>query len=112
MTELPISAGDWMADRSLRQLALRDEGVIVLGIERPDGTYFGVPVAETVIQPRDVLIIYSRRGALFQLHQRRRDRGGEEAHRAAVKEQTRLIAAEGSGDADQRRVDDDAGMAS
>ncbi len=112
VTELRISIGDWMADRSLRELALRDEGVIVLGVERPDGSYFGVPVAETVIQPRDVLIIYSRRGTLVELHQRRRGRGGERAHRAAVKEQARLIAEEGSADADQGQANDDAGRSS
>ena len=69
-----------------------------MGIERPDGTYFGVPVADTVIRPRDVLIVYSRRGMLVELRGRRRGQGGEEAHRAAVKEQARLIAEEGPAD--------------
>lgn len=100
VTELVVEAGDWLADRSLGDLSLRDEGVIVLGVDRPDGTYFGVPNAETVVSPRDVLILYSRRGALSELGLRERGGKGEAAHNAAVREQTRLVAEEGAREAE------------
>ncbi len=100
VTELGVEAGDWLADRSLGDLSLRSEGVIVLGVERIDGTYFGVPNAETAVRPRDVLILYSRRGTLAELGVRRRGGEGEAAHRAAVREQNRLIAEEEAREAD------------
>lgn len=94
VTELSVEEGDWLADRSLGQLGLRDEGVIVLGVERTDGTYFGVPNADTVVRQRDVLVLYSRRETLSELDGRRRDGRGEAAHQAAVREQTRLLEVE------------------
>ena len=50
MTELRVEPGSWFADRRLRDLQLRQEGVVVLGIEQTDGTYLGVPVPDTVIE--------------------------------------------------------------
>lgn len=94
VTEARVGPHDWLADRSLGELKLRHEGVIVPGVERRDGTYLGVPVADTMIRPRDVVILYSRRGTLRALHDRRREGEGEAAHQAAVQEQTRLIAEE------------------
>ena len=35
--ELAVCEGDWVADRTLGEVDLRDEGVAVLGIERPGG---------------------------------------------------------------------------
>ncbi len=92
VTELSVQAGDWLADRSLRQLALREEGVILLGVERPDGTYLGVPSADSVIRPGDILILYSRRGVLAELSERRPGSQGDAAHAAGISEQARLIA--------------------
>ncbi len=94
VTELPVAAGSWLADRSIAQLALRDEGVVVLGIERLDGSYLGVPQGETILVAGDVLIVYSRSGVLAELDRRGRGTSGEVAHAAAVAEQARVIAEE------------------
>jgi hypothetical protein len=75
-------------------LRLREEGVVVLGIERLDGTYLGVPQADTVAVPGEVLILYSRSGILSDLDHRRHDDAGEAAHAAAVVEQDRIVAHE------------------
>jgi TrkA-C domain len=96
VTELDVERGSWLADRSIAGLALRDEGVIVLGVERPDGSYLGVPQGRTVLVAGDVLIVYSRSGVLAELDQRRRGASGEAAHAAAVREQARVIADEQS----------------
>ena len=69
---------------------------MVLGIEQVDGTYLGVPQADSIAVPGDVLIVYSRSGILSELDHRRGDDTGEAAHAAAVAEQDRIIAAERS----------------
>lgn len=94
VTELRVEARSWLADRSLRELALRDEGVIVLGVERPDGSYLGVPQGETVLVAGDLLVVYSRSDVLTELDQRGHGAGGDAAHAAAVVEHERVIADE------------------
>jgi hypothetical protein len=87
VTELLVKRGDWLADQDLAKLHLRQEGVLVLGIERPDGTYLGVPNAMTVLRPDDVLVVYSRRGAVAELDHRRPGKAGDEAHKKALHDQ-------------------------
>lgn len=96
VTELEVQSDDWLAERDLATLGLRSEGVLVLGIHRPDGSYFGVPTGETTIHARDVLLIYSRRGAVAELDSRGRGVAGDRAHLAAVDEQVRVEAEESS----------------
>lgn len=47
VSELAVGAGDWMAERTLGELGLREEGVAVLGISRTGGRYLGAPVGST-----------------------------------------------------------------
>ena len=94
VTELEVEPGSWFAGRPLGDLRLRSEGVVVLGIERIDGTYLGVPQADTVAAAGDVLIVYSRGDILSELDHRRPDDAGQAAHAAAVAEQQRIIAEE------------------
>ena len=94
VTELRVEPGSWLAERSLSELSLRDEGVIVLGVERLDGSYLGVPRGETILVPGDVVVMYSRSETIAELDHRQRDRAGEAAHAEAVAEQARVIADE------------------
>lgn len=94
VTELGVEPDSWLADRSLADLALREEGIIVLGVERLDGSYLGVPQGETELVAGDVLILYSRGEVLAELEQRQRGRHGQAAHASAVAEQARVIADE------------------
>ena len=55
----------------------------MLGIERVDGSYFGVPQAETVVEAGDVLVLYSRAESIAGLDQRQSGRSGDAAHEAA-----------------------------
>lgn len=84
--ELQVSEDDWLSGRSLGRLALRDEGVTVLGIER-DGRYLGSPNGDTTIRPGDNLVLYGRSQALRELDDRRKTTGGELAHIDQVVEQ-------------------------
>lgn len=93
--ELQVEAGDWIAGRPLGELGLRDEGILVLGIERADGDYEGAPHGDDTAAAGDVLVLYGRRARIAELDERRRGGEGERAHALAVAEQERLEAASG-----------------
>ncbi len=90
--ELSVKDGDWLANKSLRECRLTQEGVIVLGIYRSGGGYVGAPKAETKIYPQDQIILYGRADALRELDRRRADTNGEAAHDRVVSEQKRHVA--------------------
>lgn len=87
VSEMQVNQEDWVVDQSLAELRLRDEGVVVLGIYRSDGSYVGVPQAETNIESGDRLILYGRAESLQDLGERRSGPSGESAHDEAVERQ-------------------------
>lgn len=87
VAQLGVRAGDWTAGRTLRELRLRDEGVVVLGIEVVDGEYLGAPPFETVVQPGMTLVLYRRRHRVAELDGRPAGEAGDRAHAAAVDEE-------------------------
>jgi K+/H+ antiporter YhaU regulatory subunit KhtT len=87
VSELAVSPGDWLADRSLGDLALRDEGAVVLGVTRKDGRYLGAPRAATTVHAGDVLVVYGRGGHVGELDDRPAGPDGQRAHRHAVTQQ-------------------------
>lgn len=99
ISEQQVKGGDWLADKKLRDCALLDEGVIVLGILRNDGTYVGGPTGQTQIFPGDTLILYGRAEKLHELDERRADSAGDQAHATAIAEERRYAA-------DERRRDE------
>ncbi len=89
VVELAIRPDDWIAGCTLGELNLRDEGVAVLGVQRPDGDYIGSPVWATRIDPYDTLVAYGPAARLAELDQRQKGSRGDDAHRRAVDEQRR-----------------------
>ena len=90
VSELAVNSGDWLADRSLGSLELRDEGAVVLGLTRADGRYVAAPSAGTRVGVGDVLIVYGRGALLRELDHRPAGAAGDQAHARAVAEQVRL----------------------
>jgi hypothetical protein len=45
VAELRVREDDWIANRTLRDLRVRDEGVVVMGIQRGGAGYIGAPGA-------------------------------------------------------------------
>lgn len=84
VSELEVMPEDWLANRSLGDLKLADEGVLVLGINRSDGAYEGAPRGHSMVHPGDVLVIYGRVDALAELDRRGAGAAGDRAHRQAV----------------------------
>lgn len=85
VTELAVREGDWVAGWTLAQLALREEGVVVLGILRADGRYLGAPHGDTELRPEDTLILYGRGERLEDLDRRRAGAEGDSEHAAAIR---------------------------
>ncbi len=86
--ELQLKEGSWLAERKLEQLGLPEEGVLVLGVVRKDGTYIGAPRGGTRLKTGDTVLLYGRSPILANLD--RRPAHDESAHHAAVSEQRRV----------------------
>ena len=85
-----VDPGDWVEGRRLDDLKLFDEGITVLGIHRPDGSYLGVPRGETTIWAGDRLVLYGRDERLRELEDRRSGEAGLRAHRQALADHDQL----------------------
>jgi hypothetical protein len=84
LTELTITPYDWMANKTLSESELWNEGIIVLNIRGKNGDYIGSPKGNTQILPDDVLTIYGKASHIKDLDERRSGRRGDKDHEAAV----------------------------
>lgn len=92
--ELAINGGDWVADQTLNDCALRDEGIVILGIKRPDGRYLGAPHGDAIVRSDDVLILYGQGDRIAELDDRPTGADGDLAHEAAIRRHLRTRRAE------------------
>ncbi|QDT08990.1 TrkA C-terminal domain-containing protein [Planctomycetes bacterium K23_9] len=86
VTELSVSPNDWLAKKTLIELRLPAEGVLVLGIRRREGDYLGAPHATTEIRAFDTVVLYGPIGRIKELDERRSGRRGDKAHQSAKAE--------------------------
>lgn len=91
VVEIHVDEGDWLEDESLMTLALPQEGVMVLGVRRNDGTYIGAPTGKTVIRANDSLTLYGKLERIQELNRRRSGVVGVFARQVAVKERTEEV---------------------
>ena len=89
--ELRVHENDWLANHRLIDLQLANEGVLVLGIERRDGSYVGAPRGQTRVEPGDLLILYGRGDALNDLDERQAGMEGNMHHVIAVTRQQDIV---------------------
>ena len=94
VSELHVDPGSWLANRTLAELKLRDEGLLVLGIERTSGEFIGAPNGETMLQEGDNIIIYGRDSTVAELSQRQRGKTGDTEHLQEVSKTERVREAE------------------
>lgn len=87
VSELKVQGRDWLANNPLSDLQLSHEGVIVLGINRENGSFVGAPRGKTRIEEGDTLLIYGREHSIAELDTRKRGKKGERKHAKAVAEQ-------------------------
>jgi hypothetical protein len=100
VAEIEVRRGAWMADRQLSDLDLPSEGLLVLGIVQPAGTYIGAPPADFVFSEGDTVVIYGHEPRLEELARRRAHEG--EAHDEATIDHTAEI--------DEKTVEDEQGQ--
>jgi len=87
VAELSVRSDDWLADRPLKDLALPGEGVLILGVERPNEGYLGAPRGEFQLHEGDTIIVYGRQPAIEKLDSRRKGSQGNRQHVSAVADQ-------------------------
>jgi TrkA-C domain len=98
VAELAIGPRDWLAGKTLAEAQLRQEGVLVLGVQRRDRTYLGAPNGGTKVVTGDTLIVYGPGEAVEELDKRRATGAGQRAHERAERRQQRA--------ADEERAQD------
>ncbi len=98
IVEMRVDDGGWLAGRTLAELELPLEGVLVLGVQRRGGEYVGAPRGRTRLEAGDLAVLYGRGELLGRLDGRARTLEGEADRRAAMVEQARL---ERESDADE-----------
>ncbi len=84
ISEVAVAKGSWMAGHALAELRLSDEGVLVLGVQRGEGNFIGVPRGTTEIHAGDTLIAYGAAERLRELQLRRKDTQGVREHYRSV----------------------------
>jgi hypothetical protein len=99
--EMAVEPDDWLADKTLAELNLNDEGVLVLGVRRPNGIYIGAPKGSTLLHEGDTITLYGRSPVLADLDNRRDNIVGELAHNHSKADQQRVLS-------HQKQVDQDA----
>ena len=83
VTELNVGPNDWLASKTLIDLRLPEEGVLVLGIKRREGEYVGAPHASTEVRAYDSVVLYGPIDRIRELDERRAGRTGDAAHLSA-----------------------------
>jgi hypothetical protein len=104
VTEIQIQPKDWVADKTLGELNLTSEGVLVLGVQRADGSYIGAPTGRTKISENDTMILYGRQEALVELDRRRVGLRGDSAHKKAIAQQKVVVKEQTKQEREQEKI--------
>ncbi|MDG2304125.1 MAG: hypothetical protein P8R42_05625 [Candidatus Binatia bacterium] len=67
-------------------------GILVLGVQRSNGQYFGAPSENTSVLPGDVFILYGRAARLSKIDVRRADDAGLCVRLEGAREQRESLA--------------------
>jgi len=91
LAEFEIKPDSWLADKTLAEADVAAEGILILGIKRPDGNYVGAPQGQTSINQQDRLVVYGHEDAIAQISHRLHGRSGDRAHQMAMSKQDRQL---------------------
>ncbi|MDA3874188.1 MAG: potassium transporter TrkA [Kiritimatiellae bacterium] len=84
--EVSAEENSWLTDSTLAKLKLTEEGVLILGIVKEDGSYDGVPRGGYKILKTDRLIMYGRADQIAEISNRRDKLQGKMEHQLSKKE--------------------------
>jgi len=91
VSERRIEEVDWMANKTLKELSLRKEGITVLGIDRKDESYLGLPSGDATILVDDLIIIYGKSDSIKSVFSRKQNFNSEIGHRVSVKNEKKRL---------------------
>lgn len=77
VAELEVREDDWLANRTLEEVDLPHEGVLVLGIERADGRWVGAPKGTSRLRPGDTVLVYGMEATVAELDERDKSERGQ-----------------------------------
>ncbi len=107
ISEIPVEGPHWLTDKKLKNAKLREEGLIVLGITRRDGTFLGTPDGETKIMDGDSLIIYGRADGLQKIEKRSKGASGNREHKEMTTEQDKEVKKEKKEDKEEKQINNE-----
>ena len=87
ISEKRIDEDDWLANKTLKELELRKEGITILGIDRDNEDYFGSPMGDFRLLPQDVITVYGRSEGIHSVYARKKDFTAEMQHAKFVKKE-------------------------
>ena len=87
VAHLGVEQDAWLCGRTLRDLDLISEGLLVLSLERVGGFVVGTPGPHTKLRAGDQLLIYGQEDDVTHLNERPSGAAGEVAHEEAVERQ-------------------------
>jgi hypothetical protein len=87
IVEIAVGPGHWLANQTLAQAHLREEGMLVLAVQRQSGVFVGTPDESTQVNAEDTLIVYGHVRALESIERRHRGATANREHRSAIHEQ-------------------------
>ena len=70
IAELLVEQSDWVCDRTLAEMRLNDEGILVLGVQRRNGGYDGAPHGTLAVHAGDTLLLYGHQDRIAELDER------------------------------------------
>ena len=94
VSEMHVDPQSWLVNQTLASLKLRDEGLLILGIERVGGEFIGAPNGETMLEDGDNVIIYGRDSTIAELSKRQSGFHGDVEHFEEVSKAERVREAE------------------
>lgn len=104
VVEIKVNPSDWIAEKTLADLNLSAEGILVLGIHRSNGKYVGSPNGTIIIHSGDLLSVYGPIDRVEELNIREKGESGDVAHAKAISQQDEIITTEVR---EQERSDDE-----
>jgi len=91
VSERKVKADDWMANKTLKELKLRNEGITVLGIDRAGREYIGSPTGSFDILPNDVITVYGKAEVIKNIYERKNDYQTSVSHDKYVHQEDQRI---------------------
>lgn len=89
--EIAVREADWVAGRTLEELDLREEGVVVLGITLADGAWLASPTLDVHIRAGERVVAYGPGARLRELDRREAGPEGDRAHEEAVASHRQVV---------------------